>query len=58
MNEAIEWVDGTKKRLNDKDTQKLATLIRNYECDHRRCSGKGKTKQRMENINRDPIRDN
>ena len=58
MNEAIEWVDGTKKRLNDKDTQKLATLIRNYECHHRRCSGKGKHKQRMENIDEDPIRDN
>ena len=57
MNEAIEWVDGTKKRLNDKDTQKLATLIRNYECYHRRRSGKERHKQCMENIDGDPIRD-
>ena len=58
MNEVIEWVDGTKKRLNDKDTQVLATLIRNYECYHRQHCGKGKHKQRMENIYGDPIRDN
>ena len=48
----------TKKRVNDKDTQELATLIRNYECYHRQRSGKGKHKQRIENIYWDLIRDN
>ena len=57
MNEVIEWADGSK---NDGMTRihKIEQLVlMNYECYHRRCSGKGKHKQRMENIDVDPIRD-